>query len=205
MKTDKRELNLKKTLWKLAYAKRAVSHVLATCDFYLQHVPNDHHPIHIPLVCSICVTYARPFTDNDGVGMISDKFARYSDPKLQKTHDLLWESRKRFYAHTDATLTATPASGGTARLQQIRVTVSRRRTPQGELLSFGYAFPEMRLRGIVIPDIRDLCHEFDRRLDAELHATMEKLLSPKTLDLKRLLDQAQSDHIDFPLDLGPMA
>jgi hypothetical protein len=205
MKTNERELNLKKTVWKLAHAKRAVSHVLATCDFYLQHVPNDHDPMHIPLVCSICVTYARPFTDNEGVGMISDKFARYSDPKLQKTHDLLWESRKRFYAHTDATLTATSASGDTARLQQIQVTVSRRRTPQGEVLSFGYALHEMRLRGIVIPDIRDLCREFDRRLDTELHATMDRLFSSKMLDLKQLLDQAHSDHIDVPLDLGPMA
>jgi len=205
MNTDKRELNLKKTLWKLAYAKRAVSHVLTTCDFYLQHVPNDHHSMHIPLVCSICVTYARPFTDNGGVGMISDKFARYSDAKLQKTHDLLWESRKRFYAHTDATLTATSESGDTAPIQQIRVTVSRTRTPRGELLSFGYALPEMRLRGIVIPDIRELCYEFDRRLDAALHATMDQLFSAKMFDLKRLLDQAHSDHIDFPLDLGPMA
>src|SRR4051794_3777499 len=104
MNTDKRELNLKKTVWKLAYAKRVVSHVLATCDFYLRNALDDHHPMHIPLVCSICVTYARPFTDNEGVGMISDKFAQYSDPRLQKTHDFLWQSRKHFYAHTDATL-----------------------------------------------------------------------------------------------------
>jgi hypothetical protein len=137
--------------------------------------------------------------------MISDKFARLSDAKLQKTHDLLWESRKRFYAHTDATLTATSASGRSAPLQQIRITVSRRRRPQGELLSFGYALPEMRLRGIMIPDIRELCFEFDRRLDTELHSTMDQLFSSKMLDLKRLLDEAHSDHIDFPLELGPIA
>jgi len=44
-----------------------------------------------------------------------------------------------------------------------------------------------------------------RRLDAALHATMDQLFSAKMFDLKRLLDQAHSDHIDFPLDLGPMA
>jgi hypothetical protein len=205
MKPDNRDLNLKKTLWKLAYAKRAVFHVLTTCDFYLQHVRDDDHPMHIPLVCSICVMYARPFTDNEGVGMISAKFARYSDTKLQKTHDLLWESRKRFYAHTDATLKATSASGVTAPLQQIQVTVSRQRTPTSELFSFGYTLPEMRLRGIVIPDIRALCHEFTQRLDAEICSTMDQLFSSKIPELKHLLDEAHTDNIAFPLDLDPIA
>jgi hypothetical protein len=205
MNADKKELNLRKTLWKLAYARRAVHHVLTTCDFYERYVSDDHHPMYIPLICSICVTYARPFTDNGGVGMISERFARHTDPKLQKTHDLLWASRMRFYAHTDATLTATSPSGEVGPLQQIQITVSRMTTPQGEGLSFGYALPEMRLRGIVIPDVRALCQELDRRLGAELHATMDQMFSDKLLDLKRLLDEAQSDHIAIPLDIQPVA
>src|SRR5205823_14703591 len=73
----KREEDLTKTFWKLAHAKRAVSLVQTTCDLYLTHVENVLSQLHIPLLCSICVTYARPFTDNDGVGMISSKFARF--------------------------------------------------------------------------------------------------------------------------------
>src|SRR5258708_37082380 len=88
---QKREEHLTKTFWKLAHAKRAVSLVQTTYDLYLEHVENEHSPLHIPLLCSICVTYARPFTDNDGVGMISSKFACFSDEKLQNTHDLLWD------------------------------------------------------------------------------------------------------------------
>jgi hypothetical protein len=38
--------------------------------------------------------------------MISHKFSRFFDPKLQKTHDLLWESRKRFYAHIRSRIVA---------------------------------------------------------------------------------------------------
>jgi hypothetical protein len=201
MNEAKRELNLKKTLWKLAYAKQAVSHILTTCEFYEKYVSDDRHPMYIPLICSICVTYARPFTDNGGVGMISTKFARHAEPKLQRTHDLLLASRMHFYAHTDATLTVASSSGQAGPLQQLQVTVSRKRTPQGEGFSFGYALPEMRLRGIVIPDVRALCTELDRRVHAEIGATMEQLFSNKLLDFKRLLDQARADQIAIPLDI----
>jgi hypothetical protein len=85
MEAQKREENLTKTFWKLAHARRAVSLVWSTCDLYAKHVENEDSPLHIPLLCSICVTYARPFTDNDGVGMISTKFARFSDEKLQNS------------------------------------------------------------------------------------------------------------------------
>jgi len=203
MQSNKREANLKRTLWKLAYAKRSVIHVLTTCEFWQTHVGNDHHPMHIPLMCAICVTYARPFTDNGGVGMISQKFARYADPQLQKTHDLLWASRMHFHAHTDATLTARDTSGASGPLQQIQIVVARRRTPRGEELSFGYGLPEIRLRGIIIPDVRNLCAEFDRRLNQELHKTMDALFTPNLRQLKGTLDQAHSDQLSFPLELEP--
>jgi len=45
---QKREENLTKTFWKLAHAKRAVSLVQTTCDLYLEHVENEHSPLHIP-------------------------------------------------------------------------------------------------------------------------------------------------------------
>lgn len=198
---DEAELNLKKTLWKLAYASRAVSHVLTTCDFYLKYIRDDRHPMFIPLICSICVTYARPFTDNGGVGMISRKFARYSDPKLQRTHDLLWESRKRFYAHQDATATKIALSGKKSPLQEVRVAVTRTRTPNSDVLDFGLIYPEIRLRSIVIPDIRELCVELARRLHLETNATLTKLFSSKGPELVRMLDEAKSDHIEISIGL----
>jgi hypothetical protein len=196
---DKLELNLKKTLWKLAYANRAVSHVLTTCDFYLEHIRDDRHPIFIPLMCSICVTYARAFTDSGGVGMISQKFSRFSDPKLQRTHDLLWESRKRFYAHIDATATVIKPSGQKAPLQEVRVVITRK-DPEKDVLNFGLMFPEIRLRGIVVPDIRELCFELARRLREEIDTTLRRLFS-KAGELIQLLDEAKSDYIEVSIDL----
>ena len=127
---QKREENLRKTFWKLAHARQAMAHVLASCDFYLKHITSDKHPLHVPLLCSICVMYARPFTDNAGVGMISKKFTRYDAGRLQKTNDMLWRSRKEFYAHSDATLTAKKHLGKFAQFSRLMslFLVSRRET-----------------------------------------------------------------------------
>jgi hypothetical protein len=201
LKVSSIELNLKKTLWKLAYASRAVSHVHTTCDFYLEHIRDDRHPIFIPLMCSICVTYARAFTDSGGVGMISQKFSRFSDPKLQKTHDLLWESRKRFYAHIDATATVIKPSGQKAPLQEVRVAITRTKDPEKDVLNFGLMFPEIRLRGIVVPDIRELCLELARRLHEEINTTLRRLFSSKAGELIQLLNEAKSDYIEVSIDL----
>jgi hypothetical protein len=200
---DQAELQLKKTLWKLAYASRAVSHVLATCDFFLQHVRDDRHPIFIPLMCSICVTYARPFTDNGGVGMISRKFTKYSDSKLQRTHDVLWDARRRFYAHSDATTMVKRPSGQTNPIQEVRVAVTRTQMPDKDELSFTLIYPEIRLRGIVIPDVRELCLELAKRLRAEINSVLNQLFSSKGPELAQLLNEAHSDYIEVLLDLSP--
>ena len=182
----RREDNLKKTLWKLGHARQAMAHVLASCDYYLAHIASDHHPMHVPMLCAICVTYVRPFTDNAGVGMISSKFRNFADPRLQKTHDMLWRSRKEFYAHSDATLTATLPSGESEGIQPIDVIISRRLTERGLLFSFGYQLHELRLRGIVVPDVRDLCRELDTRLQQEIQVTMNQLFTPRMPELVRL-------------------
>jgi hypothetical protein len=201
MEARKREENLTKTFWKLAHARRAVSLVRSTCDLYAKHVENEHSPLHIPLLCSICVTYARPFTDNDGVGMISTKFARFSDAKLQNTHDLLWNARKRFYAHSDATVTAVSLSGESLAIQPIDVTISRRDTGRAtDLLTFGYNLHEIRLRGIVVPDIQALCGELDRRLEAAITKTMQKFFEPKMPQLMRLFEEQHTDQIVLRCD-----
>lgn len=201
MDAAKRDQNLKRTLWKLAYARRALQLVLTTCACYEFYKVDDKHPMYTPLICSICVTYARPFTDNDGVGMISAKFARHTDPKLQQTHDLLVARRNSFYAHQDATLTAESPSGERKPLQQILINVSRVPESRGYGLSFGIGLPEMRLRGIVIPDIRALCQDLDRRLLAEVQSTIDQLFSDKLNDLARLSEEAHTDQIDIPLDI----
>jgi hypothetical protein len=56
------------------------------------------------------------------------------------------------------------------------------------------------LRGIVIRDVQDLCRELDRRLEAEVTATMQKLFSPKMPELSRVFDKAHGDHIMLRLD-----
>jgi hypothetical protein len=195
-----REENLKKNLWKLAHARQAMAHVLTACDFYLRHIASDKHPMHVPILCSICVMYARPFTDNAGVGMISKKFTRHCDARLQKTHDLLWRSRKEFYAHSDATVTAKMTSGEIRPIQPIDVNISRQSTPDGMLFSFGYALHELRLRGIIVSDVRDLCRAVDKRLQDEICVTLDQLFTPMIPELARLLEERGANQVSFRLD-----
>jgi hypothetical protein len=198
--TQKHEENLKKTFWKLAHARQALTHALASCDFYLKHIMSDKHPMHVPLLCSICVMYTRPFTDNAGVGMISMKFARYDDARLQKTHDMLWRSRKEFYAHSDATLTAKTTSGEIRAIQPIDVVISRQRTRDVMQFSFGYQLQELRLRGIIISDIQDLCRELDKRLQHEIRVTLEHLFTPKIPELARVFEEKRADQVSFRVE-----
>jgi hypothetical protein len=192
---EKREEKLKRTLWKLAHARQAMAHVLASCDFYLKHIANDEHPMHVPVLCAICTMYARPFTDNAGVGMISATFRKHSDPRLQKTHDMLWRSRKEFYAHSDATLKGNLASGKIGAIQPIDIVISRPVIQQGALFSFGYQLHELRVRGFVIPDVRDLCRELDSRLQREIQVTLDHLFRPRMPELARLFDERLGDQM----------
>ena len=201
MNPAKKALNLRKTLWKLAYAKQAVGQVLKTCDIYEKYASNDRHPLHFPLLCSICVTYARPFTDNGGVGMISEKFTKHSRPELQATHDALWAARMHFYAHCDATLEVASEHSGDQPLQQLAILVSRTSTPDGEELSFGYDLSEVRFREIMVSQVRVLCEELIGRLDQDLSSTLEQLFQDSSHELLRLMDEAKSDRIRIPLDL----
>jgi len=198
--TQKREENLKKKLWKLAHARQAMSHVLATCDFYLKYIGSDDHPMHVPAICSICIMYVRPFTDNAGVGMISRKFTQYSDARLQRTHDMLSKSRKEFYAHSDATLSAKMTSGEIRRIQPIDVMISRQTTRNGVMFSFGYQLHELRLRGVVIPDVRDLCRELDSRLQHEIRVTLNQLFTPRIPELVRLFEQTREDRLSVRIN-----
>ena len=182
--------------WKLAHARRAVSLVQTACDLYVRHVEDEHSPLHLPLICSICVTYARPFTDNDGVGMISSRFARFSDAKLQSTHDLLWDARKRFYAHSDATVAAVSLSGESLAIQPIDVIISREDSGKGtDLLTFGYNLHEIRLRCVVIPDVQKLCTELHHRLEAAIIETMHQLFEPQMPRIMGLFEQQKTDKI----------
>ena len=199
---QKRELNLKKTLWKLVHASRSVSHVLTTCDYFLQHIgTDDQHPMAYPLMCSICVLYVRPFTDNEGVGMISTKFARHSDPRLQKTHDYLWQSRMRFYAHSDATLFATDQSGARSPMHQVRVQVTRTTVPEGTILTYGYWHPETGLRGIVVADVRDLCLALQQRLAEETSTVLRQLFEHRAVELLQIMDEQDTNVVHVPIDI----
>ncbi len=113
---------------------------------------------------------------------------------------MLWRSRKEFYAHSDATLTAKMTSGEICPIQPIDVIISRQPTRDGMLFSFGYQLHELRLRGIIVSDVRDLCRELDKRLQQEIRVTLDHLFTPMIPELVRLFEEKGADQASFRVD-----
>jgi len=59
------------------------------------------HPLYGPLVAAIVVSYARPFTDNDGYGVLKKRWWQFDHPKRKEAHELLLKARHELVAHTD--------------------------------------------------------------------------------------------------------
>jgi hypothetical protein len=75
-----------------------------TCDYIQREIKDIEHPLYQPLMTAVCVMYAKPFSSNNGVGMLSEKLVKFDDKELSGTHGILMDARNRFYAHTDAGL-----------------------------------------------------------------------------------------------------
>jgi hypothetical protein len=61
----------------------------------------EYYAMSVGLIC----TYARPFTNNEPVGKLSDEIV---PEEFKHRHTLIMELRHRLFAHADATLAAAP-------------------------------------------------------------------------------------------------
>lgn len=91
----KSELHIAKGLWRDLFARG----VLADAKRFLDLIQNATDPeIKWPLWIAFITTYSRPFTNNDDMGMISDK----AIPKeLRDLHFSLTQARNLLYGHTN--------------------------------------------------------------------------------------------------------
>src|SRR5207244_7760712 len=105
-----------------------------------------------------------------------------------------------FYAHSDATLTGKMTSGEIRTIQPIDVVISRQATRDGTRFSFGYQLHELRLRGMVISDIQDLCRELDKRLQHEIRVTLDHLFTAKIPELARVFEEKRAGQLSFRVE-----
>jgi hypothetical protein len=157
---------VKRDLWRTTFAKQSVQRAIDACTFIISKIKAPEHPLYYPLVTAIFVLYGRPFGDNKGVGMISEKLASYDSPEKNNLHALLIKGRDKLYAHTDA---------------EFQYFDAQRIKPLGSLLSVsiiytdvGGGFAELNTRIQepqltiqTVPLIKKLCEELLIRLDSK--------------------------------------
>jgi hypothetical protein len=59
------------------------------------------NPLYSPLVEAIVISYARPFTDNRGIGILPKKWSQFPDARLLQAHQMILRYRNQLVAHSD--------------------------------------------------------------------------------------------------------
>ena len=71
------------------------------CIHMLSLDATARHEVRHCIYTGIVVSYARSFGENQGLSALGKEFRRFDDPKMQKLHDALLETRDTIYAHKD--------------------------------------------------------------------------------------------------------
>lgn len=91
----------KMNLYKLVVARSDIKAAFETCELFMKTVDNLGHDLYYPLFCSIVICYGRPFSDNEPIGPLPGYWSKFSDKRLQETHDDLISTRNKLVAHSD--------------------------------------------------------------------------------------------------------
>ena len=116
---------------------------------------------------AICVVYAKPFTDNKTVGMLSEKFGRYSDSKLTDLHGQLLAARDRLYAHNDSDL--------------LKIHVRVEAEDVGETIEYKF-YPQVEETHFdpkCVPDVLRMCDEIEPKLKKKFNELMDQLFGER--------------------------
>ncbi len=155
--------DLKKQLWKIDLARSSARNVSACCEYFIANKPERTSPLFSALLTAICVGYAKPFTNNATVGMLSDKFARYSSPQLQRFHKSLLKFRDNYYAHQSPD----------GRKLHLRVEAK----DMGDEIQYKF-YPQAEVSHLHpdrIPDVLQMCKEQEEKLKAKFTELMDAL------------------------------
>ncbi len=90
---------LRKELWKQAYAENCFRYVISFCKYIEENNLKDLTPLYYSLSTSICINYSKPFLNNWGVGRTESLIV---PDKYKKTHSTLIALRDKSLAHIDS-------------------------------------------------------------------------------------------------------
>lgn len=97
---DIKRLFKRRELYKLVLAHDAVNSALNAVDMLIGLEVTPDHELFSVLQESAIISYGRPFTEMDPVGILSTRWGRYPDPAHQRLHGLLIQHRNEMVAHS---------------------------------------------------------------------------------------------------------
>jgi hypothetical protein len=99
MMSLERTKELRKELWKQAYAENCFNYVIFYCKHIKENNLKDLNPLYYSLSTSICINYSKPFLNNWGVGKNKSLII---PEEYVKTHKTLIALRDKSLAHIDS-------------------------------------------------------------------------------------------------------
>jgi hypothetical protein len=102
----------KREIYKLILAQSDIGDAFRTCDHFLAVIgpraakssgryAGMDHPLYYPLLEAIVISYARPFTPNDTIGQLKQKWGKFGNAQFQAAHDKILRARNELVAHSD--------------------------------------------------------------------------------------------------------
>jgi hypothetical protein len=95
-------------LYRLAVAHQDITYAFDTCDELLTIIfskatgPKLPYHLREAFFCTVIVSYARPFMDNDSNLKLPKEWRKFSTKNLQDAHEHILELRGQLYGHSDA-------------------------------------------------------------------------------------------------------
>lgn len=169
---SERELtSRKRELYRMALARTDISEARTACDLFLDNVKTYSDPLYRILYAAIVVAYARPFIQSRTLGVLPSRWTKFSDPRLQGTHNTLISARNEIVAHSDV-------SKRPATVYPPGSTVGPIREPSE---SFGIAVNSYIFRPTSFADVHDTCTDLLNRLHTEIQNELEELYGQANL------------------------
>jgi len=170
----------KRNLYRLAVAALDVRTAEDYCNELIDTIDwSKNIPFHLTdaFSAAIVVAYARPFVqtrDPKSVGVLPQKWHKFSSPHLQNTHETMLRLRDDLFAHSDQTMTPMTIIPAGVMMHRIGRIAPRTSWQLGRR-----AIPP----ATTILNFRNACHDLRERLENAVSEAIEELYG--TMELPR--------------------
>lgn len=165
--------NTHKQIYKLALALKDITAAELTCNGFKNAILATEskilYEVNYAFMTAITTCYSRPFVDNKSTGVLPKHWRKFTDRRLQETHDHIIKARHEIYAHSDsliARLFIVPAGA--------EVRGNGRRAPRPSWYFSTYELPPD-----AIMNIHDCCVDLKQRLETEVSRLVDELCASR--------------------------